>query len=71
MDSASKTPKRERILDAAEALFAEHGYDGVTLRQIATQASVDVALANYHFGKNSTCFRRFLIVAQPSSTTLA
>lgn len=57
MDSESKTPKRERILDAAEALFAEHGYDGVTLRQIATQASVDVALANYHFGKKLDLFQ--------------
>ncbi len=50
-------PKRERILDAAEALFAEHGYDGVTLRQIAKRAGVDVALANYHFGKKLDLFQ--------------
>jgi AcrR family transcriptional regulator len=49
-------PRRERILDAAEALFAEHGYDGVTLRRIATRAGVDVALANYHFGKKLDLF---------------
>jgi AcrR family transcriptional regulator len=48
--------RRERILDAAEALFAEHGYDGVTLRRIATAADVDVALANYHFGKKLELF---------------
>lgn len=50
------TPKRERILDAAEELFALHGYDGVSLRQIAKKADVDVALANYHFGKKRDLF---------------
>jgi AcrR family transcriptional regulator len=50
-------PKRDRILDAAEELFAEHGYDGVTLRRIATTAGVDVALANYHFGKKLDLFK--------------
>ncbi|MDP4530297.1 TetR/AcrR family transcriptional regulator [Alkalimonas delamerensis] len=42
---------KDRILDAAEELFARHGFDGVTLRQIASLAGVDVALTNYHFGK--------------------
>ncbi|MEM1191500.1 MAG: TetR/AcrR family transcriptional regulator [Pseudomonadota bacterium] len=50
-------PRRERILDAAEELFAEHGFDGVTLRQIARRAEVDVALANYHFGKKLDLFQ--------------
>jgi len=49
--------KRDRILDTAEALFAERGYDGVTLRQIAVGAGVDVALASYHFGKKLDLFR--------------
>ena len=48
--------KSERILDAAEELFARHGYDGVTMRQIASKAEVDVALANYHFGKKEELF---------------
>ncbi|RME68128.1 MAG: TetR/AcrR family transcriptional regulator [Alphaproteobacteria bacterium] len=48
--------KRARILDAAEALFAIHGYDGVTLRQIAAKAGVDVALPNYHFGPKRDVF---------------
>ncbi|GGZ96316.1 TetR family transcriptional regulator [Arenicella chitinivorans] len=48
--------KSERILDAAEALFAIHGYDGVTMRQIASRADVDVALANYHFGRKIDVF---------------
>lgn len=55
-DYTSMTPKRERILDAAEELFARHGFDGVTLRQIAKKAEVDVALASYHFGKKQDLF---------------
>ncbi|MGQ0652007.1 MAG: TetR/AcrR family transcriptional regulator [Betaproteobacteria bacterium] len=41
---------RERILDAAERLFSEHGLDGVSMRDIALRARVQLALANYHFG---------------------
>lgn len=51
-----KVEKRERILDVAEELFARHGYDGVTMRQISSGAEVDVALANYHFGKKLEVF---------------
>lgn len=56
MSTKSTSPKSERILDAAEELFALRGYDGVTLRQIATSAGVDVALASYHFGKKLDLF---------------
>ncbi|MEE4203595.1 MAG: TetR family transcriptional regulator, partial [Halieaceae bacterium] len=52
--------KSEKILDVAEALFAERGFDGVTLRQIAMGADVDVALASYHFGKKMDLFRAVL-----------
>lgn len=51
-----KGEKSERILDVAEELFALHGFDGVTMRQISTGANVDVALANYHFGKKLDLF---------------
>lgn len=48
--------KSERILDVAEELFALHGFDGVTMRQVASGAKVDVALASYHFGKKLDLF---------------
>lgn len=48
--------RSERILDVAEELFALHGFDGVTLRQIAKDAGVDVALASYHFGRKRELF---------------
>jgi AcrR family transcriptional regulator len=41
---------RLAILDAAEACYAESGFDGVSLRTITERADVDLALANYHFG---------------------
>jgi AcrR family transcriptional regulator len=41
---------RDRILDAAERLFAQRGFHGVSIRDITGAAGVDVALANYHFG---------------------
>ncbi len=41
---------RERILDAAEKLFAERGFHGVSIRDVTGIAEVDVALVAYHFG---------------------
>jgi len=41
---------RDRILDAAEHLFAARGFHGCSIRDITGEAEVDVALANYHFG---------------------
>lgn len=56
MKKKTESNKSDRILDTAEMLFAQHGYDGVTIRQIAKGANVDVALANYHFGKKLDLF---------------
>ncbi len=41
---------RERILDAAEQLFATKGIDGVSLREITMVAGVNIAAVHYHFG---------------------
>jgi AcrR family transcriptional regulator len=44
----------ERILDAAEQLFAEFGYHGVTLKDVANRVGVSSTLIHYHFsGKES------------------
>jgi AcrR family transcriptional regulator len=47
---------RGRLLDAAESLFAERGFYGVTTRQVADAAAVDVALIYYHFKNKSSLF---------------
>lgn len=41
---------RSRILDAAELLFSQRGYDGTSLRDIAAAAEVRMGLVHYHFG---------------------
>jgi AcrR family transcriptional regulator len=48
---------RERILDAAERLIAEHGLDGVSMRQIAADAPAQLALLHYHFGSKEDLYR--------------
>ncbi len=55
---------RERILDAAEALFVEHGFEATTMRMITGRAGVNLASINYHFGSKEALvqevFRRRL-----------
>ena len=41
---------KERILGAAEELFALHGFSGTSLRQVTSRADVNIAAVNYHFG---------------------
>ncbi len=53
-------PKKERILEEAERLFAKRGYDGVSLREITNEAGVDVALVKYHFGNKQGLFDELL-----------
>ena len=47
---------RERIFDAARELFAEKGYAGTPVRDIATAAGVDPALVIRHFGSKEQLF---------------
>lgn len=41
---------RRRVLAAASKLFAQHGYDGVGMRDLAREAEANVAAVHYHFG---------------------
>jgi AcrR family transcriptional regulator len=40
---------QERILDAAEALFARDGFNGISVKEIADAAEVDASLLHYYF----------------------
>lgn len=42
--------KKFKILSAAEELFAEHGFSGTSVREIAKTADVNIAMISYYFG---------------------
>ena len=46
----SQPATADRILDAAEQLFASHGFAATSLRSITSKAEVNLAAVNYHFG---------------------
>jgi AcrR family transcriptional regulator len=48
--STSPFSTKERILGAAEELFARRGFAGASLRQVTSAAKVNLAAVNYHFG---------------------
>jgi AcrR family transcriptional regulator len=47
---------RNKILDAAERLFAEHGYTAVSMRSITAAAGVNVAAIHFHFASKEALF---------------
>ena len=55
---------RTRILDAAEELFMQHGFEGTSMRHLTSRAGVNLAAVNYHFGSKQALieavFRRRL-----------
>ena len=55
--SAPAPETRDRILDAAEALFGEHGIEATSMRMIARTAQANLAAANYHFGSKEALIR--------------
>jgi len=54
---------RERILKAAERLFAERGYEATSIRAIVAKARVNQAAINYHFAGKDGLYREVLRAA--------
>ena len=50
MPKPAQFSTKDRILSAAEELFAVHGFAGTSLRQVTSAADVNIAAVNYHFG---------------------
>lgn len=66
---------RERVLDAAERVFAQRGFDGATIRDIATEAHEPVGTIHHHGGGKTALFeqtvtRRAAVLAQRRMTAL-
>ena len=54
--TAAAANTKDRILDAAEALFADQGFEATSLRQITAAADANLAAVNYHFGSKDGLF---------------
>jgi len=52
---------RERLLDAAERIFAERGFEGASMRAVTRAAGASVSAANYHFGSKDALLRATLL----------
>jgi AcrR family transcriptional regulator len=52
----SSNATREKILDAAEKLFAEKGYDGTSIRDVAAVVEYQIQAISYHFGPKEQLF---------------
>jgi len=53
-------PTQKRLIDAAEKLFAEKGFDAVSVREIATAADANIAAINYHFQGKERLYQEVL-----------
>jgi len=48
--------RRELLLDKAEELFSAHGFEGTSIRHLAREAKVNVAMISYYFGSKEKLF---------------
>ncbi len=55
--TAATTDTKLSLLDAAEAVIAEHGFAGASLRAITSRAGTNLAAVNYHFGSKEELAR--------------
>ena len=67
-----KADKKDHILDVAEKVFSEFGYDGSSTRLISSEANVNMAMLNYYFGSKEGLFiaifeRKINFFPQPPS----
>lgn len=54
---------KSKIIETARVLFAEHGFEGASIRDIARAAEVNVASVNYHFSSKEKLFMEILQTA--------
>lgn len=52
--------KQIHILQVAETLFAEHGFDGTSIRTISKEAGINIAMVSYYFGSKEKLLERLI-----------
>lgn len=55
--ASSSADTKEQIITVAERLFAERGFAGTALRNVVSEAGVNLAAVSYHFGSKEELFR--------------
>jgi AcrR family transcriptional regulator len=60
LPASSASATRNRIRSAAEHLFANRGFDGVSLRQLTAKAGVNLAAVNYYFGSKEGLYSEII-----------
>ncbi len=63
--------KREAIIEVAEQLFAEKGYEGASLRELSARAGINVAMVSYYFGSKEDLFKAIIELRTGEARTYA
>ena len=63
-DTLPSSTTRERLIEAAGEAFAEHGFQGATIKDICLRAEANIAAVNYHFRDKNTLYLEVLRFAQ-------
>jgi AcrR family transcriptional regulator len=64
--AAKRAATAQRILDAAQAEFGEHGFEAATIRRIAHRANVDPSLVLQHYGSKADLFAIAIKLEEPA-----
>lgn len=59
--------KKQQIIEAAIELFAQKGFEGTSIRDLAAKADVNVAMVNYYFGSKEKLFEALVEVKAASA----
>ncbi|HEY4618815.1 MAG TPA: TetR family transcriptional regulator, partial [Flavobacterium sp.] len=59
--SSTFSEKQIQILQVAETLFAEKGFDGTSIRNIAKEAKINVAMVSYYFGSKERLLESLIL----------
>lgn len=63
--------KQEFLFDVAEKLFAEHGFDGTSIRMIAEKSGMNVAMISYYFGSKEKMLEQLIASRVAHMRTMA
>lgn len=59
-ETTDKQDKRQHLMDTAERMFAERGFEAVSVRDLAAEAGVNLAMVSYYFGSKEGLFEAII-----------